>query len=149
MAKKIFFHTITFRKKTFYVLPERCLCIVWPNQVKLRFCLVERHSLDCFHTWNINTLLRFLHFLSEKDGVSQKYEEVIKSNNIFKIFIRVRNSSKNASTRICFWKILQLNYLLSQSSIYKFGLSVCLYPINVKRDPREGLWMIKSLKICV
>ena len=49
-------------------------------------------------------------------------------------------------------------------SIYKFGLSVCLFVSNKRqkgwtnraqifcgtsRDPREGLWMIEILKICV
>ncbi len=47
------------------------------------------------------------------------------------------------------------------SSIYKFGLSVCFYPINgwtdraqifcgtSYRDPREGLWKIKISNICL
>ena len=49
-------------------------------------------------------------------------------------------------------------------SIYKFGLSVCLFVSNkrqngwtdwaqilcgISRDPREGLWMIKFSKICL
>ena len=56
-----------------------------------------------------------------------------------------------------------LTSILKKQSIYKFGLSVCLYPINVKtaepigpkfycgtsRDPREGLWKIKISNICL
>ena len=52
----------------------------------------------------------------------------------------------------------------SSESIFKFGLSVCLFVSNkrqngwtdqaqifsgISRDPREGLWMIKFSKICL
>ena len=59
--------------------------------------------------------------------------------------------------------------LINNSSIYKFGLSVCLFFVCLfvsnkrqngrtdraqvfcgsSRDPKEGLWMIKFSKICL
>ena len=76
-----------------------------------------------------------------------------------KLFRPFKNKFNVNKTEI--WNKICLNYILS---IYKFGLSVCLFVSNklqngwtdraqifcgTSRDSREGLWIIKISNICL